>query len=104
MKTEYLKAKILGHRGNLRRYRSLLQTHLTELEREYLHRRVAEERTEVARLELVLASTPRPNAESISANSPLPQLSAVACLRVRSTRTATEDRTKIGPTSRCRGG
>jgi hypothetical protein len=52
MKTVYLNAKILSHRRNLQRYARLLATQLTELEREYLHKRIAEERAEVARSEL----------------------------------------------------
>jgi hypothetical protein len=52
MKADYLNAKILSHRGNLQRYARLLVTQLTEREREYLHKRIEEEGTEVARLEL----------------------------------------------------
>ena len=44
MKTDYLNAKILSHRANLQRYATLLATQLTELEREYLHKRIEEER------------------------------------------------------------
>jgi hypothetical protein len=51
MKTDYLNAKILSHRANLQRYATLLATQLTELEREYLHKRIEEERAEVASLE-----------------------------------------------------
>ena len=46
-------AKILSHRANLQRYARLLATQLTELEREYLHKRIAEEHAEVARVELL---------------------------------------------------
>src|SRR3954468_13561579 len=53
MKTDYLNAKILSHRANLQRYGRLLATQLTELEREYLHKRIAEEQAEVARVELL---------------------------------------------------
>jgi hypothetical protein len=52
MKTDSLNAKILSHRGNLQRYARLLATQLAELEREYLHKRLAEEGAEVARLEV----------------------------------------------------
>jgi hypothetical protein len=53
IKTDYLNAKILSHRANLQRYARLLATQLTELEREYLHKRIAEEQAEVARVELL---------------------------------------------------
>ena len=53
IKTDYLNAKILSHRANLQRYGRLLATQLTELEREYLHKRIAEEQAEVARVELL---------------------------------------------------
>jgi len=59
MKTDYINAKILSHRANLQRYFRLLATQLTELEREYLHKRIAEERTEVSRLELLQAGKQR---------------------------------------------
>ena len=56
MKTDYLNAKILSHRANLQRYATLLATQLTELEREYLHKRIEEERAEVASLEFARAA------------------------------------------------
>jgi len=52
MKIDYLNAKILSHRANLKRYRALLATQLTELEREYLHKRIAMERAELTLLEM----------------------------------------------------
>jgi hypothetical protein len=42
-------AKIISHQNNIRRYSRLLATDLTELEREYLHRRIAEEQAELER-------------------------------------------------------
>ena len=48
-------AKILSHRRNLQRYARLLATELTELERQYLHKRIAEEQ---AALEQLQASQP----------------------------------------------
>jgi hypothetical protein len=73
MKTDYLNAKILSHRGNLQRYATLLATRLTELERDYLHKRIAEERAEVARLELLRASRSANSQErSHYASNPLP--------------------------------
>ena len=44
-------ALINAHRANLRRYCSLLATELTESERQYLHRRIAETRLQLERLE-----------------------------------------------------
>lgn len=40
-------AKILSHERNIQRYWRLLATELTELERQYLHKRIAEERAEL---------------------------------------------------------
>ena len=45
-------AKISSHRRNIQRYSRLLATDITELEREYLHKRIAEERAELARWEM----------------------------------------------------
>ena len=42
-------AKILGHERNIQRYCRLLATEITELEREYLHKQIAEERAELER-------------------------------------------------------
>ena len=53
IKTDYLNAQILSRRANLQRYARLLATQLAELEREYLHKRIAEEHAEVARVELL---------------------------------------------------
>jgi hypothetical protein len=44
-------AKILSHRRNIQRCVTLLATELTELERQYLHKRIAEERAELERLQ-----------------------------------------------------
>ena len=56
MKTDYLNAKILSHRANLQRHATLLATQLTELEREYLHKRIEEGRAEVVSLEFARAA------------------------------------------------
>ena len=45
-------ALLEAHRKNLQRYCHLLATDLTELEREYIHRRIAETRLAMDRLEL----------------------------------------------------
>jgi hypothetical protein len=42
-------AKILSHERNIQRYCRLLATELTELERQVLHKRIAEERAELER-------------------------------------------------------
>ena len=44
-------AKILSHWRNIQRCVTLLATELTELERQYLHKRIAEERAELERLQ-----------------------------------------------------
>jgi hypothetical protein len=44
-------AKILSHRRNIQRCVTLLATELTELERQYLRKRIAEERAELERLQ-----------------------------------------------------
>jgi hypothetical protein len=44
-------ARILSHRRNIQRYARLLATELTELERQYLHKRIAEEHGELERLQ-----------------------------------------------------
>ena len=74
IKTDYLNAKILSHRANLQRYARLLATQLTELEREYLHKRIAEEHAEVARVELLReANAAKPKREEVLiAPKPLP--------------------------------
>jgi len=51
MKTDFRTAKILSHQRNIERYARLLATELTELEREYLHKRIAEEHAELERLQ-----------------------------------------------------
>jgi hypothetical protein len=48
---DFRTAKILGHRWNIQRYARLLAGELTELERQYLHKRIAEEHAELERLQ-----------------------------------------------------
>jgi hypothetical protein len=43
MMIDFQTAKILGHRRNIQRYARLLAGELTELERQYVHKRIAEE-------------------------------------------------------------
>lgn len=47
-------ARVRSHRNNIRRYRNLLKTSLSELERQFIERRLAEEQS---RLDQVMAST-----------------------------------------------
>jgi hypothetical protein len=47
---EIITIKLQAHRQNLARYRSLLQTELTEIERIFIDRRIAEEESEMRRL------------------------------------------------------
>jgi hypothetical protein len=49
-------AKTSSHRRNLERYYWLLGTNLTELERQYILNRIAEETAELERLELRMVS------------------------------------------------
>ena len=43
-------ASIRARRGNIRRYNRLLETELTDLERDFIHRRIAEEKDALRRL------------------------------------------------------
>ena len=47
--TDLRSAKILSHRRNIQRYARLLATELTDVERQYLHKRIAEEQAELER-------------------------------------------------------
>ena len=44
-------AKMRGHRRNIARYCRLLATELTDFERQYLHKRIAEEQAQLDRFE-----------------------------------------------------
>lgn len=44
-------AKIRSHRRNIQRYSRLLATSLSDLERQYLHKRIADEQAELERWE-----------------------------------------------------
>ena len=48
--TEIPAALIEAHRNNLKRYCRLLATDLTDLERDYIHRRIAETQRELDRI------------------------------------------------------
>jgi hypothetical protein len=43
-------AQLRSHRRNIERYCRLLATELTDLERQYLHKRIAEEHAQLERL------------------------------------------------------
>jgi hypothetical protein len=70
MKADYLDAKMQSHRGNLQRSARLLATQLTELERDYLHKRI-EEGAEVARLELEQAAKAAQVKKAVTVPSPM---------------------------------
>jgi hypothetical protein len=55
-------ALVRGHRRNIERYCGLLATELTDLERKYLHKRIAEEHAQLERL-LSKQQTSRPRPE-----------------------------------------
>ncbi len=44
-------AQVRSHRRNIERYSRLLATELTALERQYLHKRIAEEHAQLKQLE-----------------------------------------------------
>jgi hypothetical protein len=49
--TDFKTAQVRHHRQNIERYCRLLATELTDLERRYLHKRIAEEYAQLQRLE-----------------------------------------------------
>jgi hypothetical protein len=49
--TDFPYGQIRSHRRNIKRYCRLLATELTDLERQYLHKRIADEHAELQRLE-----------------------------------------------------
>jgi hypothetical protein len=51
-------ARLRTHTNNIARYRRLLETNLTELEREYLQRRLSEEQSDLEALGQHRHSTP----------------------------------------------
>ena len=51
MKSDLSTIRIKAHRDNIDRYRKLLADKLTQVEREYVMRRIAEERAEIKNLE-----------------------------------------------------
>jgi beta-xylosidase len=69
--------KILGHQRNIQRYCRLLATHLTDLERQYLHKRIGEENAALDRLSMQMNEPPtltneRLHNPAIGSNPPAP--------------------------------
>jgi hypothetical protein len=58
--------RISAHRRNISRYKRLLRTHLTELEREFVDRRLSEEKSALAQLIADRRSIPRSASDPIS--------------------------------------
>ncbi len=50
MPDEIITIKLQAHRQNIARYRALLRTELTEVERTFIDRRITEEESEMRRL------------------------------------------------------
>jgi len=63
MMNDLLAAKIRNHRQKIQRYSRLLATSLTDIERQYLHKRIADEQAELERWELQL-SQPQPSSQT----------------------------------------
>lgn len=80
MRQDDVRRRIRGHQANLERYARMLSTNLTELERQYIHRRIAEEHSAITRLEAGrLATSVRGNADPetlIAARAAARQLNA----------------------------
>jgi hypothetical protein len=62
MKINYRAAKMRTHRLNIQRYGRLLATELTDLERHYLHKRIAEEQAELVGWRVRVTPARRPRA------------------------------------------
>ena len=58
---DFKTAQVRRHRQNIERYCRLLATELTDLERQYLHKRIAEEHAQLERLEKSQARGGRPS-------------------------------------------
>jgi hypothetical protein len=51
-------ARLRAHHRNIQRYRNLLQTSLTELEREFVEKRLTEEQSNLESLALLMPARP----------------------------------------------
>jgi hypothetical protein len=60
-------AQVRTHRRNIQRYSRLLATELTDLERQYVHKRIAEEYAQLERLELSHEGNDRRGSENAPA-------------------------------------
>jgi hypothetical protein len=60
-------AKILSYRRNIQRYSQLLATDITELEREYLHKRIAAKKAELERWTMQSVQHPSKDAPNVIA-------------------------------------
>ncbi|MCK1641208.1 hypothetical protein IVA95_27340 [Bradyrhizobium sp. 157] len=54
-------ARLRTHRSNIQRYRQLLETSLTVLEREFIAKRLAEEQSAIEALSATMPATPSKN-------------------------------------------
>jgi hypothetical protein len=64
-------ARIAAHRGNISRYQRLLGTHLTELERDFVCRRLREEQCALAALTTGQIHRPPPENHPYGSGFPL---------------------------------
>jgi len=64
--TDMHAAQVRRHRRNIERYCRLLATELTDLERQYLHKRIAEEYGQLQRLEKGVALKKRARTSCLS--------------------------------------
>ena len=62
-------AQVRTHRQNIQRYGRLLATELTDLERQYVHKRIAEEYAQLERLELSYEGNDRRGSENAPAGN-----------------------------------
>jgi hypothetical protein len=63
---DFYTAQVRRHRQNVERYCRLLATELTDLERQYLHKRIAEEYAQLRQLEKVASRGNAPVANNAS--------------------------------------
>jgi hypothetical protein len=63
MMTDSMTAKMLFHSRNIQRYRRMLATEMTDLERQYIHKRIADEQAQLGRF-AEQHSTPSPGADA----------------------------------------
>jgi len=75
MTIDVTNARLSAHRNNLMRYRRILATPLTDVERAYVRRRIEEERASLAQLE----QRPHPAAGSAAAARRTPAARDMGC-------------------------